>query len=198
MPFISNGTTILDNGAFSVGLGSQILISEATASASSSIEFTSGIDSTYDIYQFEFINIHPATIRAKFQFNLSTDGGSTYAVTKTTTFFNSEHNEGGSSADLTYRTAEDLAQSTSNQNLVRDMGNADDESSSGTLTLFNPSSTTYVKHFISTSNTYFYSGYTMNNFVAGYANTTSALTNIKFQMSSGNIDDGKILMFGLN
>jgi len=197
MPFISNGTTILDNGAFSVGLGSQILISEATASASSSIEFTSGIDSTYDIYQFEFINIHPATIRAKFQFNLSTDGGSTYAVTKTTTFFNSEHNEGGSSADLTYRTAEDLAQSTSNQNLVRDMGNADDESSSGTLTLFNPSSTTYVKHFISTSNTYFYSGYTMNNFVAGYGNTTSAINAVKFVMSSGNIDAGTIKMYGI-
>ena len=198
MPFISNGTTILDNGAFSVGLGSQILISEATASASSSIEFTSGIDSTYDIYQFEFINIHPATIRAKFQFNLSTDGGSTYAVTKTTTFFNSEHNEGGSSADLTYRTAEDLAQSTSNQNLVRDMGNADDESSSGTLTLFNPSSTTYVKHFISTSNTYFYSGYTMNNFVAGYGNTTSAINAVKFVMSSGNIDAGTIKMYGIS
>ena len=195
MAFISNGTTILDAGAFSVGLGGLILLSEQTASSSASIEFTSGIDSTYDIYQFEFINIHPATIRAKFQFNLSTDGGSTYAVTKTTTFFNSEHNEGGSSADLTYRTAEDLAQSTSNQNLVRDMGNADDESSSGTLTLFNPSSTTYVKHFISTSNTYFYSGYTMNNFVAGYGNTTSAINAVKFVMSSGNIDAGTIKMY---
>jgi len=200
MAVVSGGTTLIDNGALDAAVpsGSLILLSTQTASASASIEFTSGIDSTYDSYVFKFYDIHPATIRAKFQFNLSTDGGSTYAVTKTTTFFNSEHNEGGSSADLTYRTAEDLAQSTSNQNLVRDMGNADDESSSGTLTLFNPSSTTYVKHFISTSNTYFYSGYTMNNFVAGYANTTSALTNIKFQMSSGNIDDGKILMFGLN
>ena len=179
----------------SASLGDMVFISSATASASSSIEFTLG---DYKEYKFFFVNMHPATIRAKFQFNLSTDGGSNYNVTKTTTFFNSEHNESGSSADLTYRTAEDLAQSTSNQNLVRDMGNADDESSSGTLILFNPSSTTYVKHFISTSNTYFYSGYTMNNFVAGYANTTSALTNIRFKMSSGNIDDGKILCFGLN
>ena len=194
----NNSLSAISSLPASIPTGALTLLSTQTASSSASIEFTSGIDSTYSSYVFKFIDIHPSTIRAKFQFNLSTDGGSTYAVTKTTTFFNSEHNEGGSSADLTYRTAEDLAQSTSNQNLVRDMGNADDESSSGTLTLFNPSSTTYVKHFISTSNTYFYSGYTMNNFVAGYANTTSALTNIKFQMSSGNIDDGKILMFGLN
>jgi len=200
MAVVSGGTTLIDNGALDAAVpsGSLILLSTQTASASASIEFTSGIDSTYDSYVFKFYDIHPATIRAKFQFNLSTDGGSTYAVTKTTTFFNSEHNEGGSSADLTYRTAEDLAQSTSNQNLVRDMGNADDESSSGTLTLFNPSSTTYVKHFISTSNTYFYSGYTMNNFVAGYGNTTSAINAVKFQMNTGNIDDGIIKMYGVS
>ena len=199
MAVVSGGTTLIDNGALDAAVpsGSLILLSTQTASASASIEFTSGIDSTYDSYVFKFYDIHPATIRAKFQFNLSTDGGSTYAVTKTTTFFNSEHNEGGSSADLTYRTAEDLAQSTSNQNLVRDMGNADDESSSGILTLFNPSSTTYVKHFISTSNTYFYSGYTMNNFVAGYGNTTSAINAVKFQMNTGNIDDGIIKMYGV-
>ena len=200
MAVVSGGTTLIDNGALDAAVpsGSLILLSTQTASASASIEFTSGIDSTYDSYVFKFYDIHPATIRAKFQFNLSTDGGSTYAVTKTTTFFNSEHNEGGSSADLTYRTAEDLAQSTSNQNLVRDMGNADDESSSGILTLFNPSSTTYVKHFISTSNTYFYSGYTMNNFVAGYGNTTSAINAVKFQMNTGNIDDGIIKMYGVS
>ena len=201
MALIKHGNNALSSvTAFpsAVPTGKPVLLSTATASASSSIEFTSGIDSTYDVYQFEFINIHPATIRAKFQFNLSTDGGSNYNVTKTTTFFNSEHNESGSSADLTYRTAEDLAQSTSNQNLVRDMGNADDESSSGTLILFNPSSTTYVKHFISTSNTYFYSGYTMNNFVAGYGNTTSAVDAVKFVMSSGNIDAGTIKLYGIS
>ena len=199
MAVVSGGTTLIDNGALDAAVpsGSLILLSTQTASASASIEFTSGIDSTYDSYVFKFYDIHPATIRAKFQFNFSIDSGSNYNVTKTTTFFNSEHNEGGSSADLTYRTAEDLAQSTSNQNLVRDMGNADDESSSGTLTLFNPSSTTYVKHFISTSNTYFYSGYTMNNFVAGYGNTTSAIDAVKFQMNTGNIDDGIIKMYGV-
>src|SRR5210317_2146289 len=93
MPFISNGTTILDNGAFSVSLGNQVLISEQTASASASISFTSGIDSTYPIYRFEFIDIHPSTNDVDFQFNLSTDGGSNYNVTKTTTNFQAGHDE---------------------------------------------------------------------------------------------------------
>ena len=85
MPFISNGTTILDNGAFSVGLGSKILLSTQTASASANISFTTGIDSTYDAYVFEFTNMHPSDDAPSFEFNLSTDGGSNYNVTKTTT-----------------------------------------------------------------------------------------------------------------
>src|SRR6056300_984422 len=117
MPFISNGTTILDNGAFSVSLGNQVLISEQTASASASISFTSGIDSTYPIYRFEFINCHPSADSKTFEFNLSTDGGSNYNVTKTTTFFGAYHNEADTDTTLSYDTGEDLAQSTSYQTL---------------------------------------------------------------------------------
>ena len=197
MPFISNGTTILDNGAFNVSLGSQVLISEQTASASASIEFTSGIDSTYPIYRFEFINCNPATDSVVFQFNLSTDGGSTYAVTKTTTTFRTYHSEGGVGGVLQYLTGQDLAQSTSFQNISdSDIGNGSDESCSGSLEIYNPSSTTFVKHFLATMNTYQSVNYIMNNFTAGYGNTTSSIDAIKFQMSSGNFD-GTIKLYGI-
>ena len=197
MPFISNGTTILDNGAFSVGLGNKLLLSTQTASASASISFTSGIDSTYDVYQFEFINIHPATT-SNFTFNLSTDSGSNYNVTKTTTYHSAYHNEGDTVTALPFADANALAQSTSFQMLTEATGSGADECASGMLTLFNPSSTTYVKHFISTANNYFQSpAYSINLFVAGYGNTTSAVNAIQFKMSSGNIDAGTIKMYGI-
>jgi len=197
MAFISNGTTILDAGAFSVSLGGLVLLSEATASSSSSIEFTSGIDSTYDIYQFEFINMHPST-DSDFQFNFSTDSGSNYNVTKTSTWFNAYHNEAGTDTNLGYRSAEDLAQSTGFQNLTESLDSDNDQHYSGTLTLFNPSSTTYVKHWISVGvEPFSVSNYVNNNYNAGYGNTTSAINAIKFQMSSGNIDAGTIKMYGI-
>ena len=197
MAFISSGTTILDNGAFSVGLGNQILLSTQTASASASISFTSGIDSTYDIYQFEFISMHPATNDVQFQFNLSTDGGSNYNVTKTTTYFNAYHNEGDTVTSLAYDPSYDLAQGTGFQTLSLGTGNDTDESTSGILHLFNPSSTTYVKHFISNTNSYQHNNYILNNYSAGYGNTTSVINAIKFQFSSGNIDAGTIKMYGI-
>ena len=199
MGFISNGTTILDNGAFSVGLGDLFLLSTQTASASASISFTTGIDSTYDAYQFEIINCHPETDQVNIQFNLSTDGGANYNVTKTTTIFRARHTEGGSSGTFGYITGDDLAQSTAFQRLnAGAIGNGADESVSGTLTLFNPSSTTFVKHFIANNNSYGNANVSVNTFVAGYANTTSAINAIQFIMTSGNIDDGKILLFGIN
>ena len=197
MAFISSGTTILDNGAFSVGLGGQILISEQTASSSASLSFTSGIDSTYDVYYFEFINIHPSNDAVAFQFNLSTDGGSNYNVTKTTTFFRALHDEADTNTSFGYSGAQDLAQSTAYQNLTDGTGNAGDECCSGTLQLFNPSSTTYVKHFMATLNQYTYDNYTDNDNIAGYANTTSAVNAVSFKFSSGNIDDGIIKMYGV-
>ena len=198
MPFISNGTTILDNGAFSVSLGGLVLLSEATASSSSSIEFTSGIDSTYDIYQFEMVNIHAATSGAEWQFNLSTDNGSNYNVTKTSTAFESYHTEADGAWGLTYQGGGDHAQGTGDQQLYRNMSTDNDGSFSGYLTLFNPSSNTYVKHWVSRGNGFNVTPTSIDWYSAGYANTVSPLTNIIFRMSSGNIDDGKILMFGLN
>jgi hypothetical protein len=196
MAFISNGTTILDNGAFDVSLGNLVLISEQTASASASIEFTTGIDSTYPIYKFEFINIHPSSDAVYFQFNMSTDGGSNYNVTKTTTFFISEHSESDASG-LYYWTPGDLAQSTSYQYLNYQTGNGSDESLSGYLQIFNPSSTTFVKHFIARTQHYAYNDYSQDVYAAGYGNTTSAVNAIRFQFSSGNIDSGTIKLYGI-
>ena len=180
-----------------VAQGKMTLISSQTASGSASIEFTSGIDSTYPIYRFEFINCNPANDSVAFQFNLSTDSGSTYAVTKTTTTFRAYHSEGGVGGVLQYLTGQDLAQSTSFQNISdSDIGNGSDESCSGSLEIYNPSSTTFVKHFLATTNTYQSANYSMNNFTAGYGNTTSSIDAIKFQMSSGNFD-GTIKLYGI-
>ena len=179
-------------------LGSLTHISTATASASASIEFTSGIDSTYKEYVFYFNNIHPATDSADFQFNMSTDSGSNYNVTKTTTFFRARHREDDAVTSLDYVTGNDLAQSTSFQIIINNAGNQNDESSSGTMTLFNPSSTTFVKHFMTDINTYGQEDASYRRFVAGYGNTTSAIDAVKFQMSSGNIDSGEILLFGVS
>jgi len=182
--------------------GQPVLLSTATASASSSISFTSGIDSTYDIYKFEFINIHPQTNATQFRFNGSTDGGSNYNVTKTSTDFYAYHNEGDTATGLTYDTGIDLAQSTSDQSLCGDTGNANDDSISGSLFIFNPSSTTYVKHYIATIQYSFnnpsFPNYSIENFVGGYCNTTSAVNAIIFRMSSGNLDSGTIKMYGIS
>jgi len=199
MALISNGTTIFDNGSMASGFGGSLnFISKATASASASIEFTSGIDSTYKEYVFYFVNMHPATDNVLFEFNLSTDSGSNYNVTKTTTHFSAVHNEADDAASLGYKTGLDLAQSTSFQTLVEEVGADNDQCLSGYLHLFSPSSTTFVKHFISRINNYRRSDYSADHYTAGYGNTTSAVDAVKFQMSSGNIDSGEILLFGVN
>ena len=178
------------------------LISSQTASSSASLSFTTGIDSTYRTYMFKFINMHPST-NAHFSFNLSTDSGSNYNVTKTSTVFGAYHNESGTDTLLSYDTGRDLAQSTGYQKIT--MGgqvgaNDADRSFSGTLILFNPSNTTYVKHYISNSNFMDEqpTPYTVNAFVGGYANTTSAINAIDFIYSAGNIDAGTIHMYGIN
>jgi hypothetical protein len=176
--------------------GTLTLISTQTASDSATISFTTGLDSTYDEYIFKFIDIHPITNNVNFTFNLSTDSGSNYNVTKTTTLFTAYHNEAGTDTSLVYETSRDLAQSTSFQTIMGGIGNGADEAGSGTLTIFNPSSTTYVKHFIVNTNFYFFDDYTINQFIAGYGNTTSAVNAIQFKMSSGNID-GIIKLYGV-
>lgn len=171
-------------------------ISSQTASNSASISFTTGLSSTYKIYKFVFSNIHARTDEVGFEFNLSTDSGSNYNVTKTTTFFNGEHNENDAVARLEYRTDKDLAQSTSNQVINFSMGFDSDQSSSGELYLFNPASTTYVKHFLIRTSIVADSDYERDAFVAGYGNTTSAVNAIRFQMSSGNMD-GTIYLYAI-
>ena len=197
MAFISNGTTILDNGAFSVSLGSQILISEQTASASSSISFTTGIDSTYPIYLFKFISMHPANNGGGFEFQTSTNSGSSYGVTQTSTATETYHSEDDGTAVLNYATSQDKAQSTDFQRLTAGVGSDNDQSCSGTLMLFNPSSTTFVKHWMSDVHEAFHADYATHSMFAGYFNTTSAIDAIQFKFANGNIDAGTIKLYGI-
>ena len=173
------------------------LISTQTASSSSTIDFTSGIDSTYKEYIFKFINIHPSADGSQFLFNLSADTGSNYNVTKTTTAFRSFHSEDDSATGLGYYTGGDLAQSTDFQRFADSLGNDNDQSLSGTFTLFNPSSTTFVKHFIANVNYSYDADYSLQYFLAGYGNTTSAVDSFQFKMNSGNIDSGTIKLYGV-
>ena len=199
MAVVSGGTTLIDNGALdaAVPTGSLILLSTQTASASSSISFTSGIDSTYSSYIFKLINIHAGTDNVNFTFQGSTNGGSSYGVTITSTYFNAYHNESDSQTSLNYDGTNDLAQSTSFQMFTNSFGADNDQQGSGTLQIFNPSSTTFVKHFIARLNNYHASDYSVDAYVAGYFNTTSAINAVQFKMSSGNIDDGIIKMYGV-
>jgi hypothetical protein len=179
-----------------IATGNMILLSSQTASASASISFTTGIDSTYKEYVFYFINIHGATDDKALTVGFR-DGDTAYDATKTTTFFRAYHEENGTASTLAYATGSDLAQSTAFQNLGIDAGNDNDQSTSGYMHLFNPSSTTYVKHFTAVTNCPSASNQSFNSFVAGYCNTTSAIDGVQFKMSSGNIDDGTILMYGI-
>jgi hypothetical protein len=196
---ITNSSVSAVTSFANASAGTLILINTQTASSSATISFTTGLDSTYDVYIFNFINIHSSGDNAVFEFNGSTDSGSYYNVTKTTTAFRAIHNESDTFTGLGYDTGGDLAQSTAFQRFMVDggNGNGNDENLVATLQLFNPSSTTYVKHFIITSQTNNSNDYSNNTFVAGYFNTTSAINAIRFQFASGNIDDGIIKLYGV-
>ncbi len=183
----------------SVSGGAWTLLSTTTASSSANLAITSGIDSTYNEYIFKFINIHPATDDVFFQFNGSDDTSShSYNITKTTTNFSAEHNEGDSTAQVGYVTGDDLAQGTGYQRLFNGVGNDNDGSLSGELYLFNPSSTTYVTHFMARVGGHRHSSAALDSYVSGYFNTTAAITALNFQMSSGNIDSGVIKLYGVS
>ena len=186
----------------SIPTGSLTLIKSITASASANISFVHGtdgvvLDGTYLSYVFKFINMHPASNSVYFQMNLSTDGGSNYNVTKTTTQFQAYHDEADTATNLNYVTSDDLAQSTADQIISGVQNNDNDSSSSGYFYLFNPSSTIYVKHFIARLQYMFQANYSIDLYTAGYGNTTSAVNAVRFQMSSGNIDDGIIKLYGV-
>ena len=205
MAIISNAVTIADAGAFSASLGALTLIKTITlGSAAGTVSFVHGasdvvLDDTYPIYQFEFINIHPATDGAKLTVGFR-DGGTAYDATKTTTMFSTYHQEddGESSGDrLAYQASGDIAQGTGFQELNRSTGNADDEATSGELSLFNPSSTTFVKHFIARTTAVHDGSASQDHHVAGYCNVTAAIDGVQFKFNSGNIDAGKIKLYGI-
>ena len=186
--------------------GNMVFIKELTASSSATLSFVNGasdvvLDSTYPIYVFKFINMHPATDVAEFQFNMSVDSGSNYNVTKTTTLWKARLREDNAIQELGYESGSDLAQSTNFQSFTyAGIRNDNDASLNGTLHIFSPSSTTFVKHFISECNYMSKSGptsVTYNSFIAGYGNTTSAVDAVQFKMSSGNTDAGTIKLYGL-
>ena len=161
-----------------------------------SVSFTSGIDSTYKLYIFKVLNVNPANDGTFFQFQVNASGQSGYNETMTTTFFSAQLAEADSDGALSYHTAYDQANANAFQYLQRMVGNDADQSLSGTLGLFNPSSTTFAKHFYSVFNGVYHADYSMNTFVSGYINVTAAITDIQFKMSAGNFD-GTIKMYGV-
>ena len=184
--------------------GSLTLIKTLTASSSSDLSFVDGsssvvLDSTYKEYLFIFNNIHPATDDAEFSVGFR-DGSTDYDAPKTTTAFRAYHFEGDTGAGVGYQTGEDLAQATGFQKLGQLQSSQDNDSSgSGYLRLFNPSSTTFVKHFIS-NYTHHYTNAapgSINNYIAGYCNVTAAIDAVQFKMDSGNIDAGTIQLIGI-
>lgn len=196
-----NDNSISAITATGLATGSMVLIKEQTASASSSISFVNGsngvvLDGTYNSYLFKFINIHPSTA-TYFTFQTSTDGGSNYNVTCTSTSFNSYHDEADTFTSVGYNTSRDAAQSTAYIPLsVESTYTNNDDNYSGYLHLFAPSSTTYVKHFICRNNVSA-QGYGSDQYIAGYFNTTSAINAVNFKFNAGNIDDGIIKLYGI-
>ena len=177
--------------------GALVFISEQTASSSSAISFTSGIDSTYKEYIFKFINLHHSADGGQISFQGNAAGGSGYNETLTTTTFEAYNKEDDSATALGYVAGNDLAQATGFQMLFPDMSNDNDGGSSGTLSLFNPSSTTFVKHFIFRGAMHHRADYAFDLYCAGYFNTTSAIDEIQFKPNTGTIDSGTIKMYGV-
>ena len=204
MGVISNGTTLLDAGALDSGIptGAMTLIKTLTASTSATLDFLNGassvvFDDTYDAYVFKFYNIHPATNTAKLTFQADTGTNTNYNIAVTSTFFTSQHREDGNNGALGYEASHDQAQGTAFQDITPGIGNLNDENMNGELKIFSPSSGTFVKHFISTVQSNYDTNWSMNSYMAGYFNTTTALTRAQFKMSSGNIDSGIIKLYGI-
>ena len=200
MGLISNGTTLLDAGALDSGVatGSMILLSTSTTSSSSTIDFTSGIDSTYKVYVFKFIDIHQSNDGADFQFQVDTGTNTSYNQTITSTGFVCEHDEADTATTLaTHSGSAVLHQETGFQDLGRSLGNDNDQSLVGQLHLFDPSNSSHVTHFMAVINEAGSTNQTVQRHVSGYVNTTTAITRIRFKADSGNIDSGTIKMYGI-
>ena len=186
----------------SLTTGSMTLIKEQTASSSASISFVDGssdvvLDSTYPIYLFKIINCHPSNDEVDFSFQGSTNSGSSYGVTMTSTGFSAYHKEDGSSSGVGYESQLDQAQGTGFHQLSYDTSNDNDHVISGELFLFSPSSTTFVKHFLARTSNNHYNNFELDTYSGGYFNTTSAINGIQFKFGSGNIDAGTIKLYGI-
>ena len=188
----------MDLSSNATGTGGMTLISTTTASSSSTLDITSGIDSTYKEYVFKFIDIHGSAQGSNyFQVNFR-DGSSAFDATKTTTLFRTYHFEDDSAAALAYEEEHDLAQSTGALKIAQGISTDNDHCTVGTLHLFDPSSTTFVKHFISDTQTAHENDASYRWLVAGYCNVTAAIDGVQFSMSSGNIDSGTIKLYGIS
>jgi len=195
MPLGANKAAIMGVAGTAV-TGDVVLINSITASGDATVTFSSGIDSTYYLYTFGFYNINPATddVRLQFQVN-ATDGADYNDSAITSTYHRAYHREDDVDAAVTYVASGDLVQATTFQALQQEMGNGADESTAGFLHLWNPSSTTYIKHFQSRTNGYYQANWTMDAHIAGYINDTTAIDDIQFKFESGNFD-GVIKMWG--
>jgi len=199
---ISNAVTIIDAGAMG-GLGAMTLIKDITlSSAAANISFVDGassvvLDDTYPIYKFQIIGVHPSADNRDLDFNVSIDGGTNYNVVKTTTNFYTYHNESGNTSSLEYNPYSDQSQVPEQVEFMENVGGDNDQSGSGEIFLYNPSSTTFVKHFTVSTTHYSANNYNKHSYMAGYANTTSAVNAVQFKFDSDNIEAGIIKLYGI-
>mgnify|MGYP003135675380 CR=1 FL=1 len=197
----NNNSISAVTSAASIPSGALTHIKTLTASSSSTLSFVHGssdvvLDSTYPIYLFKFINIHPSE-QEHLYFNLSADSGSNYNVEKTSTLFQIAHNEADSTAAMGYESGHDLANGTGDQKIANNLGTDNDENFCGEMFLYSPSSTTFVKHFMVRASYSEGTPFAIDYYIAGYGNTTSAINAVIFRMNSGNIDSGKIKLYGI-
>jgi hypothetical protein len=176
--------------------GAMTFISKQTASSSSDIQFTSGIDSTYKEYLFIFTSLHFSDDACNFKFNFR-DGSSNFDATKTSTTFKAHHSEDGNTTSLAY-IDRDVANGTGDQTVAQNIGNANDESLVGYMHLFNPSDTTFVTHFVGQTQYYETNNYTETVHFGGHCNIAAAIDGVKFDASAGTIDSGTITLYGIN
>ncbi len=196
----NNSLSAITSIPTSITGGNLTLISTSTISSSTAaIEITSGLDSTYKEYIFKFYNLHPVNDGTSWQFQGSTNGGTSYGVNKLSTFVEAEHDEGDSSVAFQYNTGFDRgANSTDYITLVGEIGNDNDQSASGFLHLFNPSDTTFVKHYIARTSQSSNADLARDQFIGGFFNTTSAIDALKFEMRVGNIETAVLKMYGVS
>ena len=197
--FQSDGAGTLSNVNSALSPAGPKLILSQTASSSANISFTSDIDSTYDHYMFIFVNIQPASNSVKWEVQFNASGQTGYNESMTTVAWYVQHWEDGSATSGPELTSSGTRQGngTSFQCMAEDVGNGSDESVSGEFHLFSPSNTTNIKQFSWLINDYDQGDRSQQRGGGGNINTTSAITEVQFKFNSGNINAGKVKMYGI-